>query len=300
MALWQTDWVIKILKSAHPKLSIEIKKIKTKGDKLLDVALAKIGDKGLFTKELELAMLRGEIDLAVHSMKDLPSLLPSGLTLGAVLERGEPGDVVISHKEYNLSSLPQGAKVGTSSLRRRAQLLAYRPDLMPVDLRGNVGTRIEKMRQEKMDAIILAAAGVERLGYQDVITERISYDLFLPSVGQGAIGIEAREGDEGILTLLQEIAHQKTEQAVLAERAFLRRLEGGCQIPIGALGQVQGEEITLKGMVASLDGTRIIKGEIKGGRLEAEALGIALGEQLLQDGAEEILKELERGAKGDD
>lgn len=300
LALWQTDYVLQALKSAHPKLTFTVKKIKTKGDKLLDVALAKIGDKGLFTKELEIAMLQGEIDLAVHSMKDLPSVLPSGLTIAAILERGEPGDVVISHKGFDLNSLPRGAKVGTGSLRRRAQLLAHRPDIKLMDLRGNVGTRIKKMQEEDFDAIILAAAGVERLSFQHLITERIPYDLFLPSAGQGAIGIEVREGDEGILNLLQEIAHKNTTKAVLAERAFLRKLKGGCQIPIGALGKVEGEIIILKGMVASLDGKSIVKRKMEGSIQEPETLGMALADQFLQNGAAEILNELGLGAKRDD
>lgn len=289
LALWQTNWVLAALKKTHPDFTFTVKKIKTKGDKLLDVALAKIGDKGLFTKELELAMLAGEIDLAVHSMKDLPTQLPPGLTLGAILPREKAGDVVLSHLGYDLDTLPKGAKVGTSSLRRRAQLLHYRPDLKIADLRGNVGTRITKLKQEGFQAIILAAAGVIRLGHDELVTQYIPHEICLPSVGQGAIAVEIREGDEKIASMVARIAHRETTGAVLAERAFLRTLEGGCQIPIGAFATVVGEEITLKGLVANLDGSRVIKGSMTGSMEAPEELGQQLGTRLLAMGAQEIL-----------
>lgn len=292
LALWQTDWVLKALKEAHPELTFTVKKIKTKGDKILDVALAKIGDKGLFTKELETAMLQGEIHLAVHSMKDLPTVLPAGLTIGAITKRAEPGDVLLSLQGYNLTTLPQGAKVGTSSLRRRAQLLNFRPDLHIVDLRGNVGTRITKMEKEGLDAIVLAAAGVARLGYDHLVTQRIPYDLCLPSVGQGAIGVEIPEERPEIAAVVAKIHDRDTAAAVLAERAFLRTLEGGCQIPIGALGQVEKEEILLQGLVASLDGTQVVRGSAKGSIHEPDKLGKELAAQLLSQGAADILKTL--------
>ncbi|NLC77660.1 MAG: hydroxymethylbilane synthase [Clostridia bacterium] len=292
LALWQTDWVLQKLKAAHPELTFTVKKIKTKGDKILDVALAKIGDKGLFTKELEIAMLRGEIHLAVHSMKDLPTTLPEGLTIGAITERAEPGDVVLSLKGYTLDTLPRGATVGTSSLRRRAQLLNLRPDLQLVDLRGNVGTRIAKMEQQGLDAIILAAAGVNRLGYDRLVTQHIPYDLCLPSVGQGAIGVEIRADQEEIAAVLQPIIHKETTAAVLAERAFLRTLEGGCQIPIGALARVEDGELLLRGLVAGLDGTKVVRGSARGPVHEPDRLGMELAEQLLSQGAAEILKNL--------
>ncbi|HHY60221.1 MAG TPA: hydroxymethylbilane synthase [Clostridia bacterium] len=300
LALWQTDCVLKALKEAHPHLTFTVKKIKTKGDKLLDVALAKIGDKGLFTKELEVAMLQGEIDLAVHSMKDLPTQLPQGLRIGAVLQRAEPGDVVLSPFGYTLATLPAGAKVGTSSLRRRAQLLHHRPDLRIETLRGNVGTRIAKMERENFDAIILASAGVQRLGYDHLITEHIPYDVCLPAVGQGAIGVEMREDDEEIFALLQKIACPATTAAVRAERAFLRTLEGGCQIPIGALARLEEDRLVLHGLVASLDGTSIVKGVETGSPQEPEQLGRVLARRLLEEGAQEILnqvrQEFETGA----
>ncbi|NLL17447.1 MAG: hydroxymethylbilane synthase [Clostridia bacterium] len=292
LALWQTDWVLKALKEAHPELTFTVKKIKTKGDKILDVALAKIGDKGLFTKELETAMLQGEIHLAVHSMKDLPTVLPAGLTIGAITKRAEPGDVLLSLKGYNLTTLPQGAKVGTSSLRRRAQLFNVRPDLNIVDLRGNVGTRIAKMEKEGLDAIVLAAAGVARLGYDRLVTQRIPYELCLPSVGQGAIGVEIPEERPEIAAVVAKIHDRDTAAAVLAERAFLRTLEGGCQVPIGALAQVEEEEILLHGLVASLDGTQVVRGSAKGSIHEPDKLGKELAAQLLSQGAADILKTL--------
>lgn len=292
LALWQTDCVRAALQAAHPQLTFTVKKIKTKGDKLLDVALAKIGDKGLFTKELEMAMLQGEIDLAVHSMKDLPTQLPPGLRLGAVMKRAEPGDVLLSPFGYTLDTLPQGAKVGTSSLRRRAQLLSHRPDLKIEDLRGNVGTRIAKMEREGFDAIILAAAGVQRLGYDHLVTQHIPYDLCLPAVGQGAIGVEIRENDRELLSLLQKIADPDTTAAVRAERAFLRTLEGGCQIPIGALARLEEGKLVLRGLVASLDGARVVRGIEAGSPEEPEKLGQELARRLLAEGAQGILNQL--------
>lgn len=292
LALWQTDWVLSALKEAHPQLTFTIKKIKTKGDKLLDVALAKIGDKGLFTKELEVAMLQGETDMAVHSMKDLPTQLPEGLSIGAILARAEPGDVMLSSHGYTLDTLPEGAKVGTSSLRRRAQLLYHRPDLRIEDLRGNVGTRIAKMEKENFDAIILAAAGVKRLGYDHLVTQRIPYDVCLPAVGQGAIGVEIRQNDQEMLALLQKIADPETTAAVIAERAFLRTLEGGCQIPIGALAQVENGKLVLRGLVANLAGTKVVTGMHAGSIEEPEKLGQELALRLLSEGAAEILNQI--------
>lgn len=292
LALWQTDWVLSALKEAHPQLTFTIKKIKTKGDKLLDVALAKIGDKGLFTKELEVAMLQGEIDMAVHSMKDLPTQLPEGLRIGAILPRAEPGDVMLSPHGYTLDTLPEGAKVGTSSLRRRAQLLYHRPDLRIEDLRGNVGTRVAKMEKENFDAIILAAAGVKRLGYDHLITQHIPFDVCLPAVGQGAIGVEIREDDQEMLALLQKIADPATTAAVKAERAFLRTLEGGCQIPIGALAQVEDGKLVLRGLVADLAGTKVVSGVHAGTAEEPEKLGRELAHKLLSEGAADILNQI--------
>ncbi|GAW29974.1 hydroxymethylbilane synthase [Carboxydocella sp. ULO1] len=292
LAMWQTEWVVTQLRKLYPDLGLEIVPMKTQGDKILDVALAKIGDKGLFTKELEVAMLAGKIDMAVHSMKDLPTRLPDGLALGAICVRENPGDVLISPKGYTLATLPQGAKVATSSLRRRAQLLAYRPDLQMVDMRGNLATRFRKMEEQQLDGMILAAAGVLRLGWQERITQYIPFEISLPAVGQGSIGIEIRENDEEIKELLRPLNDRAAAKAILAERAFLRKLEGGCQIPIGAYGILQGEQLILQGVVASLDGQKLIRKQINGNPEAAEELGERLAELMLAEGADRILAEV--------
>lgn len=290
LAMWQTNWVVDTLRKLNPDYTFRIVSMKTQGDKILDVALAKIGDKGLFTKELEVAMLNREIDLAVHSMKDLPTMLPEGLTIGAMCKRVDPRDVVISRNGIPLAQLPQGALIGTSSLRRCAQLLNYRPDLQLEPLRGNLNTRMAKLERNNLDAIILAAAGVERLGWGDRITERISTDVCLPAVGQGSIGIEIREGDQEVFNVLQTINHAPSRAAITAERALLKKLEGGCQIPIGALGTVDGDQLTLKGVVAGLDGQEVIRDQISGPVNEAAALGEKLADRLVEMGADRILK----------
>jgi hydroxymethylbilane synthase len=292
LALWQTNWVVESLKALNPEINFRIVEMKTQGDKILDVALAKIGDKGLFTKELEVAMIDRTIDFAVHSMKDLPTKLPEGLKIGAICERYEPGDVVISHKGYTLANLPHGAKVGTSSLRRKAQLLKYRPDVNIQDLRGNLNTRLAKLEREDFDAIILAAAGIERLGWKEKITERIDYNISLPAVGQGSIGIEIRENDEFVQEVVGKLNHDPSQIAITGERALLRKLEGGCQIPIGSLGVVDGDNLTLHGVVASLDGKQLLRAQISGNIEEAEVLGIQLAENLIAMGADEILKQV--------
>ena len=290
LAMWQTNWVVDTLSKLNPDYTFRIVSMKTQGDKILDVALAKIGDKGLFTKELEVAMLNREIDLAVHSMKDLPTELPEGLTIGAMCERVDPRDVVISRNGIPLAQLPQGALIGTSSLRRCAQLLNYRQDLQLEPLRGNLNTRMAKLERNNLDAIILAAAGVERLGWGDRITERISTEVCLPAVGQGSIGIEIREGDQEVFNLVQTINHAPSRAAITAERALLKKLEGGCQIPIGALGTVDGDQLTLKGVVAGLDGQEVIRDQISGPVGEAAALGKKLAARLVEMGADRILK----------
>lgn len=292
LALWQTHWVHAELEKLFPEDTFSILHMKTQGDIILDVALAKIGDKGLFTKELEVAMLEKKIDFAVHSMKDLPTKLPDGLKLGAILERVEPCDVLISNKGYTLDTLPQGAKVGTSSLRRRAQLLKCRPDIDIHDLRGNLNTRIKKLETEAFDAIVLAYAGVLRLGWEDKITQRIPYTLSLPAVGQGSIGIEIRENDPEVEAVVAKLHHLKSAYAILAERSLLRTLEGGCQIPIGALGDVQGDKITLHGLVGSLDGKEVLRSEVSGSVSEVEELGIKLAKQLIDMGADRILADV--------
>ncbi len=296
LALWQTDWVKEKLEQLHPGYRFTVKHIKTQGDKILDVALAKIGDKGLFTKELEVAMIKGEIDLAVHSMKDLPTALPEGLTIGAICERFDPRDVVISHKGYKLADLPRGARVATSSLRRRAQLLKYRPDFVIEDVRGNLNTRMRKLEEKDFDALILAAAGVERMGWAERIEEKISYDIILPAVGQGSIGVEIRRNDREIRNLVAKLDHRESQLAILAERALLRKLEGGCQIPIGALGRVDGDRLTLQGLVASLDGSELLRDEVSGSAGQAEQLGIELADRLLARGADKILEAVRREA----
>jgi hydroxymethylbilane synthase len=294
LALWQTRWVGEKLKEHWPQYHFRVMDIKTKGDKMLDVALSKIGDKGLFTKELEVWMLDGKIDLAVHSMKDVPTKLPESLMIGAMCRREDPGDVVVSHKGYDLAGLPWGAKVGTSSLRRRAQLLNYRPDLHLHDIRGNLNTRFRKMEEEDFDAIILAAAGVKRMGWTDKVTGYIPFDVCLPAVGQGSIGIECRADDGEVREIIQVLNDREAFDAITGERAFLRKLEGGCQIPIGAFGDIRGEEMELHGLVASLDGKTVIRSAIKGPRKEAADLGVKLAEKLIQMGAKKILAEIIR------
>ncbi|WP_227766205.1 hydroxymethylbilane synthase [Zhaonella formicivorans] len=300
LALWQTNWVLERLNNLNPDCTFRIKKLKTQGDKILDVALAKIGDKGLFTKELEVAMLNGEIDLAVHSMKDLPTQLPAGLMIGAICQRTDPRDVVLSHLGYTLATLPPGAKVGTSSLRRKSQLLHYRPDLQIVDLRGNLNTRVAKLQQEGFAAIILAAAGVERMGYEQLVTEYISPDISLPAVGQGSIGIEIRSEDEEILHVVRKIADPESTAAITAERSFLRTLEGGCQIPIGALGKVEGGKLHLAGLVAGLDGRLVIKDSVTGEISAAEDIGKMLADKLLKLGAKQILNQVRQEIENSD
>lgn len=290
LAMWQTNWVVDNLKRLNPGYSFRVVSMKTQGDKILDVALAKIGDKGLFTKELEVAMINDEIDLAVHSMKDVPTVLPEGLMIGAVCERVDPRDVVVSRNGITLAEMPLGARIGTSSLRRCAQLLNYRPDLQLDPLRGNLNTRMAKLEKNNLDAIILAAAGIERLGWGDRITERISIDVCLPAVGQGSIGIEIRENDKEVYDVVQTLNHFPSQAAITAERALLNKLEGGCQIPIGALGTVNGGELTLKGIVAGLDGKELIRSEISGPAGEAALLGEKLAGRLIEMGADRILK----------
>lgn len=293
LALWQTDHVLERLQKAGCK-QVEFQKviIKTKGDKLLDVALSKIGDKGLFTKEIEHELLEGRIDMAVHSMKDLATAIPEGLMIGATLSRENPRDVLISREGLTLAELPPGSRVGTSSLRRRAQLKMIRPDLEVVELRGNVETRISKLQgNEGLSAIILARAGVERMGFSELITEELD---FLPAVGQGVICVEVRCGDDEVLECLQHINDPLTFRAVQAERAFLKALEGGCQVPMGALGRVEGNRLFLEGLVSSLDGSRFVRDALEGDLDSPQELGRALAERLLAMGAGDILNDIRK------
>ncbi len=292
LAMWQTKFVVDELKKVTDQYEFEIISLKTKGDKILDVALAKIGDKGLFTKELEVGLLEGEIDFAVHSMKDMPTALPEGLQISSMLKRHNPADAFVSDKYNSFMELPQGAKVGTSSLRRRAQLLNARPDLDIHDLRGNVQTRLRKMREENFDGIILAAAGLERLEMFDEIKEELSYDICLPAVSQGVIGVETRENDEEIIALVQLVNDKQAEICVKAERALLKSLEGGCQIPIGAYAELNEDTVVLEGMVGSLDGKTIIRESITGTAEQSEQLGQTLANRLSELGGKAILEEI--------
>jgi hydroxymethylbilane synthase len=268
--------------------SLEIEKvlIKTKGDILLDVALSKIGDKGLFTKEIEKEILSGSIDMAVHSMKDMPTKITEGLALGAVLQRENPKDVLLARDGMRLAQLPAGASVGTSSLRRRAQLLSLRPDLNIVELRGNIDTRIRRLLDKEMDAIVLAAAGVIRLGYQDLITEELE---ILSAVGQGAIVIETRDDDQELLEFVKHLEDPVTRAEITAERAFLAVLEGGCQIPVGCVSRIQDASLKLEGLVADLDGQRIFRESLTGPMDQAGEIGVRLALTLVEQGAGEVL-----------
>ncbi len=292
LALVQTHWVQAELQKAYPDRTFEVHTMATQGDKILDVALAKIGDKGLFTKELEVGMLQQEIDFAVHSLKDLPTNLPSGLVLGVVTERENPADAVVFHEKYrdfHIDTLPPGAVVGTSSLRRLAQLRHHYPHLTFKDIRGNLITRLAKLDSGEFDAIILAVAGLERLGMNSRIHQILTPEISLHAVGQGALGIECRGDDGEVLALLKAIEHAPTRDRTLAERAFLRELEGGCQVPIGVNSVIDGENLTLTGIVASVDGQQVVKDTVTGKVAEPEKVGVELAQLLRKQGAKEIL-----------
>ncbi|MEH2035097.1 hydroxymethylbilane synthase [Nostoc sp.] len=295
LALVQTYWVREQLQQRFPDISFEVHTMSTQGDNILDVALAKIGDKGLFTKELELGMLNQEIDFAVHSLKDLPTCLPEGLALAAVTERENPADALVvhqKHKDKQIDTLPEGTVIGTSSLRRLAQLRYHFPHFTFKDVRGNLNTRLAKLDDGEYDVLILAAAGLQRLGMSDRIHQILPTELSLYAVGQGALGIECRADDLQVLSLLKAIEHIPTRDRVLAERAFLRELEGGCQVPIGVDTQLDKNTLALTGLVASVDGKRLVKDSVTGTVSEAENLGIQLAEKLRQQGATEILAEI--------
>ena len=295
LAMVQTNWVKAELEKAHPGLKITVEAMATQGDKILDVALAKIGDKGLFTKELEAQMLVDRADIAVHSLKDLPTNLPEGLMLGCITEREDPADALVvnaKNQAYQLDTLPEGSVVGTSSLRRLAQLRHHYPQLIFKDVRGNVITRLEKLDSGEYDCLILAAAGLGRLGFADRIHQLIPGDISLHAVGQGALGIECVEGKPEVLEAIKVLEHTPTSQRCLAERAFLRELEGGCQVPIGVNTTFNGDELVLTGMVASLDGKQLIRDQASGASSDAEAIGIALAGTLKQQGAGEILQKI--------
>jgi hydroxymethylbilane synthase len=292
LATTQSTWVKNQIEAAHPGVSVELVIIVTKGDKILDVPLAKVGGKGLFVKEIEEALLRRDVDLAVHSMKDVPSELPEELHLGIIPLRENPHDAFISTGYATLADLPQGATVGTSSLRRRSQLAALRPDLEIVDLRGNLDTRLRKLEEGQFQAIILAAAGLNRLGMSSRATGYSTAREMLPAVGQGALGIELRKDDAELLEGLAFLNDAKTTVAVSAERAFLFRLEGGCQVPIGAFAEVNNGRVELTGLVASVDGKVVLKDSISGPVEEAQKLGTQLANKILEMGGKEILAEV--------
>jgi hydroxymethylbilane synthase len=292
LALWQANWVKSELEKACPACTVELAVIKTRGDKILDVPLAKVGGKGLFVKEIEEALLAGDVDVAVHSMKDMPADLPTGLVIGPVPEREDPADVLISRSFRSIADLPHGARVGTSSLRRKAQLLRLRPDFEIVSLRGNLDTRMRKLESGDMDAIILAAAGVRRLGLAAAITERIDTEAVVPAVAQGALCIELRENDSEVWDALSILDHPQTRTAVLGERSFLRHVGGSCQVPVAGLGTVSGDDICLTGLVSELDGRVVYRNTFSGPVSAAEEIGRKLAEDLLSRGAAQVLENL--------
>lgn len=293
LALWQANWVKSELENRYPGLEVTLTKIKTQGDKILDVPLAMVGGKGLFVKEIEEAMLRDEIDIAVHSMKDVPTIFPEGLALRCITKREDCRDVVVLRPGVDSwKNLPHGARIGTSALRRKAQLLHVRPDLQMIDIRGNVETRIRKLTDDNLDAVILAAAGMHRLGFQNQIGEYLPVYVSIPAIGQGALGIESRIDDTETNELIDFFNHAETNWAVRAERAFLKRLEGGCQVPIACHGIVEKEELTLTGFVSDCEGVRCLKKTMHGSVHDAESIGTSLGDDLLILGAGKILNEV--------
>ncbi|EGQ9107235.1 hydroxymethylbilane synthase [Vibrio cholerae] len=292
LALWQANYVKDALMAAHPGLQVELVTMVTRGDVILDTPLAKVGGKGLFVKELEIAMLEGRADLAVHSMKDVPVDFPDGLGLVTICEREDPRDAFVSNTYAKIEDLPSGAIVGTCSLRRQCQLKAARPDLVIKELRGNVGTRLSKLDAGEYDAIILAAAGLKRLELESRIRSFIEPEQSLPAVGQGAVGIECRVNDQRVRALLAPLNHADTADRVRCERAMNLTLQGGCQVPIGSYALLEGNTIWLRALVGEPDGSQIVRGEIRGPRTQAEQLGITLAEQLLSQGAKEILERL--------
>lgn len=296
LALWQAEWVKSEIEKRNPGLKVDLNKIKTTGDKITDVPLAKVGGKGLFVKEIEESLLRGDSDLAVHSMKDMPTVLPEGLHIGSILVREDPRDAFITRDgKGSFMGLPEGATVGTSSLRRACQLLSARPDLTIASLRGNLDTRLRKLDEGQFDAIILAAAGVKRLGFAHRITETLDAKLSLPAIAQGAVGIECRKDDGFINSIIGPLNHAETVICVTAERAFLAKLEGGCQVPIAAHAMLIGGSIVLEGLVGSVSGDVILRSRKEGHSEEAASIGVALAEELLDKGAAKILAEVYGG-----
>jgi hydroxymethylbilane synthase len=289
LAVVQCEWVSERIRNENPAVEVELVRIKTSGDKILDSPLSKIGGKGLFVKEIEEALLQGRVDLAVHSMKDVPAELPEGLILTSFPKREDPHDALISNGNLPLSEIPEGGRLGTSSLRRGAQVLHLRPDLEVTPLRGNVDTRLKKLKRGDFDAVILAAAGLSRLGFTEKISQILATEDVLPAIGQGALGLEVREDDSAVIDLLAAMNHSPTELAVTAERAFLQRLEGGCQVPIAGFARLDGDALILEGMVAELDGSRLLRDKIRGTGEQAAEMGASLAGRLIDAGAGEIL-----------
>ncbi|NVM02290.1 MAG: hydroxymethylbilane synthase, partial [Candidatus Helarchaeota archaeon] len=293
LALWQADFIKKEVEKRYKNLSVQIKIIKTKGDKILDSPLSKIGGKGVFVKEIENALIESIIDMAVHSVKDVPTDIPSELDLAAIIERVDPREVLISKENVKLVDLPKNSTIATGSLRRRAQILSVREDFNFVDIRGNVDTRLTKFYQSSLQGIILAKAGVERMGFGDKISEVLSEDICLPAAGQGAIGIEIRKDDEAISEIARNLNHKSSQISIKAERTFLKRLGGGCQVPIGVLARVVNNKLLIKGVLSDLMGKKIIKKEVSGEPCNPETIGILLAEKILNSGGEKIIKEFE-------
>lgn len=298
LALWQAGYVARQLSAQYPGTEVRLVTISTRGDRVLEMPLAEIGGKGLFTQEIEREISDGRIDMAVHSLKDVPAVLPEGLMIGAVLKRAEVRDALVSRSGASLQALPAGARVGTSSLRRRAQLLAVRPDLTVTVLRGNVDTRLKKLEQGGLEAVILAAAGLERLGLGEKITELLPVEIMLPAVGQGILAVELRKDDTGLREQLAFLTDFDTEAAARAERSFLRRIDGSCQVPVGVFAEAVPGGLRLTAKVASLDGRRVVREQLLGAMTAAEQLGKELAERILQNGGQEILQEI--GASASD
>lgn len=297
LALWQAEYV-KSLLEAESGLPVRLVTVKTTGDKILDVPLARVGGKGLFTKELEVELLAGRVDLCVHSMKDVPTALPEGCIIAAMTERADARDVIVSGGGYGIATLPEGATVGTSSLRRRAQIACVRPDLAIVDVRGNLDTRLRKAETGELDAVVLASAGITRLGWQDRITSYVPVSEMVPAVGQGAIGIETREDDGFVRELVARIGHAETMLCVTAERVVMRALEGGCQVPIGAHARLEDGALVMDAVVGSVDGARIVREQLRGSAEDPEALGLAMVARLRELGADAILAEIRECGEG--
>ena len=290
LALTQADFVAETIKKIMPEAVIEIRIIKTSGDIMQDISLLKIGGKGVFVKEIEDALLSSAVDLAVHSMKDVPTEIPDGLEFAAILQREDARDILVSRNNRKIEQMPKGAKIGTGSLRRSAQLLDILPDAVIVPLRGNLDTRLRKIETEKLDGVIVAAAGMKRMGFVQRITQFLPVELMLPAVGQGALGLEVRTGDNELKKILAKINHAPTNTEIAAERSFLRYLGGGCRLPIAALGKLEGDKLSLEGLVASPQGSGIIRDKVKGTIFEAEELGKKLAEMILERGGKKFLE----------